>query len=126
MATGTETPAAAPCLLLGPPLIRAAHPSPAAGTAAGDDTDASHPFLDLLDAAFNALSATEMKAALTQRRVLRNSGRIILAQISAGSAIPLVGVLLLALPNEPATFAHHGVAWILSMVWHLVNPTKQQ
>ncbi|VAI32010.1 unnamed protein product [Triticum turgidum subsp. durum] len=41
---------------------------------------------------------------------LKNSGRIILAQISAGSAIPLAGVLLLALPNEPATFAHHGAA----------------
>ncbi|EMS50666.1 hypothetical protein TRIUR3_13541 [Triticum urartu] len=41
---------------------------------------------------------------------LKNSGRIILAQISAGSAIPLAGVLLLALPSEPATFAHHGAA----------------
>ncbi|KAE8802333.1 Disease resistance protein RPM1 [Hordeum vulgare] len=61
-----------------------------------------------------------------------DSGRIILAQISASSAIPLVGVLLLALPNDPATFAHHRAAdlaavccqirlqlegaWILSMV----------
>ncbi|XP_044947543.1 uncharacterized protein LOC123396781 [Hordeum vulgare subsp. vulgare] len=43
-------------------------------------------------------------------RRLRNSGRIILSQISAGSAIPLAGVLLLALPNKPATFAHHGAA----------------
>ncbi|KAE8770039.1 hypothetical protein D1007_58268 [Hordeum vulgare] len=43
-------------------------------------------------------------------RRLRNSGRIILVQISVGSAIPLAGVLLLALPNEPATFAHHGAA----------------
>ncbi|KAE8819015.1 hypothetical protein D1007_03220 [Hordeum vulgare] len=74
MATETEAPAAAPCLLLGPPLIRAARPSPAAGAAAGDDTDASHPFLDLLDVAFNAPSAAEMKAALTPRRALRNSG----------------------------------------------------
>uniref|UniRef100_A0A453KQC8 Major facilitator superfamily (MFS) profile domain-containing protein n=1 Tax=Aegilops tauschii subsp. strangulata TaxID=200361 RepID=A0A453KQC8_AEGTS len=41
---------------------------------------------------------------------LKNSGRIILAQVSAGSAIPLACVLLLALPNEPATFAHHGAA----------------
>ncbi|KAI5012575.1 hypothetical protein ZWY2020_024841 [Hordeum vulgare] len=37
---------------------------------AGDDTDASHPFLDLLDAAFNAPSAADMKATLTPRRAL--------------------------------------------------------
>ncbi|KAI4969659.1 hypothetical protein ZWY2020_000573 [Hordeum vulgare] len=59
MATET-TPAAAPRLLLGPPLVRAARPSPAA-----DDAPESHPFLDLLGAAFNAPSAAEAKAALT-------------------------------------------------------------
>ncbi|KAE8798057.1 hypothetical protein D1007_26668 [Hordeum vulgare] len=72
----------------------------------------------------------KMGDVLTRR--LRNSGCIILAQISAGSAISLVGVLLLALPYDPVTFAHHGAAnlaavrrqiglqlkaaWILSMV----------
>uniref|UniRef100_A0A453N228 Uncharacterized protein n=1 Tax=Aegilops tauschii subsp. strangulata TaxID=200361 RepID=A0A453N228_AEGTS len=62
--------AAAPCLLLGPPLIRAARPSPATAAAASADTDASHPFLDLLDAAFNEPSAEEIKAALKPRRAL--------------------------------------------------------
>ncbi|KAI4995748.1 hypothetical protein ZWY2020_037796 [Hordeum vulgare] len=41
----------------------------------------------------------KMGDVLTRR--LRNSGCIILAQISAGSAISLVGVLLLALPYDP-------------------------
>uniref|UniRef100_A0A453T530 Uncharacterized protein n=1 Tax=Aegilops tauschii subsp. strangulata TaxID=200361 RepID=A0A453T530_AEGTS len=58
----TETGPAAPRLLLGPPLVRAARPSPA------DDAPESHPFLDLLDAAFNAPSAAEAKAALAPRR----------------------------------------------------------
>lgn len=39
---------------------------------------------------------------------LKNSGRIILSQISAGSAIPLAAVLLLGLPNDPSTSAKHG------------------
>ncbi|RCV06393.1 hypothetical protein SETIT_1G159000v2 [Setaria italica] len=38
-------------LLLGPPVIRGARPSPAAATA---EAPASHPFLDLLDTGFNA------------------------------------------------------------------------
>ncbi|KAE8803082.1 hypothetical protein D1007_21104 [Hordeum vulgare] len=50
--------------------LRPPRPSPAAGAAAGDDTDASHPFLDLLDAAFNAPSAADMKATRTRRRAL--------------------------------------------------------
>ncbi|XP_047051424.1 uncharacterized protein LOC124656784 [Lolium rigidum] len=41
---------------------------------------------------------------------LKNSGRIILSQISSGSAIPLCAVLLLALPSNPASFAKHGAA----------------
>jgi hypothetical protein len=41
---------------------------------------------------------------------LKNSGRVILSQISSGSAIPLSAVLLLALPNNPASFARHGAA----------------
>uniref|UniRef100_A0A452ZN20 TROVE domain-containing protein n=1 Tax=Aegilops tauschii subsp. strangulata TaxID=200361 RepID=A0A452ZN20_AEGTS len=66
MATETE-PAAAPRLLLGPPLIRAARPSPDSAAAT---SDASHPFLDLLDAAFNAPSPAAIKAALKPRRAL--------------------------------------------------------
>ncbi|KAJ4950227.1 hypothetical protein NE237_027059 [Protea cynaroides] len=37
-----------------------------------------------------------------------NSGRIVLAQISSGSAIPLAAVLLLVLPNDPSTAFLHG------------------
>ncbi|KAI4979306.1 hypothetical protein ZWY2020_016059 [Hordeum vulgare] len=98
MATETETPAAAPCLLLGPPLIRAARPSPAAGAAAGDDTDASHPFLDLLDAAFNAPSAAEMKAALTPRRALTGN----CSATYANSGNPCLDFFFQVVPDTPA------------------------
>lgn len=40
---------------------------------------------------------------------LPNSGRIILAQISSASAIPLAAILLLALPNDPSTVVVHGL-----------------
>lgn len=39
---------------------------------------------------------------------LPNTGRIILAQISSASAIPLTAILLLALPNDPSTAVVHG------------------
>ncbi|KAL3339611.1 hypothetical protein AABB24_028286 [Solanum stoloniferum] len=38
-----------------------------------------------------------------------NSGRIILSQISSGSAIPLAAILLLGLPDDPSTAAIHGL-----------------
>ncbi|XP_060182949.1 uncharacterized protein LOC132612890 [Lycium barbarum] len=38
---------------------------------------------------------------------LPDSGRIILSQISSGSAIPLAAILLLGLPDEPSTAATH-------------------
>ncbi|XP_021743526.1 uncharacterized protein LOC110709628 [Chenopodium quinoa] len=41
-------------------------------------------------------------------RHLPNAGRIILAQISSGSAIPLTGLLLLVLPDDPSTAVAHG------------------
>lgn len=40
---------------------------------------------------------------------LPNSGRIILAQISSASAIPLAAILLLALPNDPSAAVVHGL-----------------
>ncbi|KAK8459714.1 hypothetical protein SEVIR_2G196900v4 [Setaria viridis] len=55
-----------------------------------------------------ALFGGKMGDALARR--FRNSGRIVLSQISSGSAIPLAGVLLLALPNDPSTTAKHGAA----------------
>ncbi|CAM0882575.1 unnamed protein product [Alopecurus aequalis] len=54
--------------LLGPPVIRGARPSSV--SAAADGAATSHPFLDLLDAAFNAPSAAEIKASLKPRRGL--------------------------------------------------------
>ncbi|KAI4989224.1 hypothetical protein ZWY2020_036541 [Hordeum vulgare] len=60
-----ETEPAAPPRLLGPPVVRGARPS--ADSAA---VPASHPFLDLLDAAFNAPSDAEIRAAMTPRRAL--------------------------------------------------------
>ncbi|TXG60687.1 hypothetical protein EZV62_015260 [Acer yangbiense] len=40
---------------------------------------------------------------------LPNSGRIILSQISSGSAIPLAAILLLVLPDDPSTAFLHGL-----------------
>lgn len=40
---------------------------------------------------------------------LPNSGRIILSQISSGSAIPLAAILLLVVPNNPSTVFLHGL-----------------
>ncbi|XP_030453476.1 uncharacterized protein LOC115675025 [Syzygium oleosum] len=42
-------------------------------------------------------------------RRLPNSGRIILAQISSASAVPLAAILLLALPNDSSTAFVHGL-----------------
>lgn len=42
-------------------------------------------------------------------RRLPNAGRIILAQISSGSAIPLAALLLLVLPEDPSTAVLHGL-----------------
>ncbi|KAH0849566.1 hypothetical protein HID58_096236 [Brassica napus] len=44
---------------------------------------------------------------------LPNSGRIILAQISSASAIPLAAILLLFLPDDPSAGAIHGVVLVL-------------
>ncbi|KAJ7945392.1 Major facilitator superfamily protein [Quillaja saponaria] len=40
---------------------------------------------------------------------LPDTGRIILSQISAGSAIPLAGILLLVLPDDPSSSFMHGM-----------------
>ncbi|XP_027366888.1 protein spinster-like [Abrus precatorius] len=49
----------------------------------------------------------KMGDVLSQR--LPNSGRIMLSQISAGSAIPLAAILLLGLPDDPSTAFMHGL-----------------
>ncbi|KAK8566174.1 hypothetical protein V6N13_021246 [Hibiscus sabdariffa] len=42
-----------------------------------------------------------------------NSGRIILSQISSGSAIPIAAFLLLALPDDPSTAFMHGLVFLI-------------
>lgn len=42
-----------------------------------------------------------------------NAGRIILAQISSASAIPLAAVLLLVLPDDPSTAFLHGLVLVI-------------
>ncbi|TVU09356.1 hypothetical protein EJB05_42826, partial [Eragrostis curvula] len=56
----------------------------------------------------SALFGGKMGDVLARR--FRNAGRIVLAQISSGTAIPLAAVLLLGLPNDAATAAKHGAA----------------
>ncbi|KAM3214791.1 hypothetical protein ACQJBY_067011 [Aegilops geniculata] len=94
MATETgPAAAAAPRLLLGPPLVRAARPSPAS-----DDAPESHPFLDLLDAAFNAPSAAEAKAALAPRRARTENCNA----TYANSGDPCVDFFFHVVPSTPA------------------------
>lgn len=50
-----------------------------------------------------------------------NAGRIVLSQISSGSAIPLAAILLLALPDDPKTALLHGLVLMvmgLSISWN--------
>ena len=42
-----------------------------------------------------------------------NAGRIMLAQISSASAIPLAALLLLGLPDDPSTAAIHGLILVI-------------
>ncbi|CAM6112258.1 unnamed protein product [Calypogeia fissa] len=44
---------------------------------------------------------------------LPNTGRIRLAQISVGSAVPLAAILLLALPSDPSTPVLHGAILVI-------------
>lgn len=60
-------------------------------------------------------------------RHLPNSGRIILAQISSGSAIPLAAILLLGLPDDPSTTLSHGLLLIImgfSISWNAPATNK--
>ncbi|EOA20504.1 hypothetical protein CARUB_v10000817mg [Capsella rubella] len=42
-----------------------------------------------------------------------NAGRIILSQISSGSAIPLAAILLIGLPDDPSTAFSHGLVLVI-------------
>ncbi|XP_061345081.1 uncharacterized protein LOC133290931 isoform X2 [Gastrolobium bilobum] len=63
--------------------------------------------LFVLATSFGALFGGWMGDILSQR--LPNSGRIMLSQISSGSAVPLAAILLLALPDDPSTAFMHGL-----------------
>ncbi|XP_073154509.1 uncharacterized protein [Henckelia pumila] len=49
----------------------------------------------------------------TLAKRLPNSGRIILSQISSGSAIPLAAILILGLPDDPSTAVMHGLVMVI-------------
>lgn len=42
-----------------------------------------------------------------------NTGRILLSQISSGSAIPLAAILLIGLPDDPSTAFSHGLVLVI-------------
>uniref|UniRef100_A0A0E0M0J4 Major facilitator superfamily (MFS) profile domain-containing protein n=1 Tax=Oryza punctata TaxID=4537 RepID=A0A0E0M0J4_ORYPU len=69
-----------------------------------------------------ALLGGKMGDALARR--FKNSGRIVLAQISSGSAVPLAAVLLLALPSDPPATAKHGAALFTLGLMASWNPSS--
>ncbi|KQK19864.1 uncharacterized protein LOC100845451 [Brachypodium distachyon] len=87
-----ETQSAAP-RLLGPPVIRGVRPSPTADAA----TPASHPFVDLLDAAFNAPSAAEIKSLLKPQKSLTENS----SATYANSGNPCLDFFFQVVPDTP-------------------------
>lgn len=67
--------------------------------------------LFIVSASFGALFGGWFGDFLSLR--LPNSGRIMLSQISAGSAIPLSAILLLSLPDDPSTAFMHGLVLVI-------------
>ena len=65
-----------------------------------------------LAASFGGLFGGWMGDMLSQR--FPNAGRIILAQMSSGSAVPLAALLLLGLPEDPTTAVTHGVVMVIT------------
>ncbi|XVF17230.1 hypothetical protein REPUB_Repub10bG0101800 [Reevesia pubescens] len=67
--------------------------------------------LFVVSGSLGALFGGKMGDILAKR--LPNSGRIILSQISSGSAIPIAAILLLALPYDPSTAFVHGLVFFI-------------
>ncbi|RDX86300.1 Protein spinster-like 2, partial [Mucuna pruriens] len=67
--------------------------------------------LFIVAASFGSLFGGWIGDYLSQR--LPNSGRIILSQISAGSAIPLAAILLLGLPDDSSTAFMHALVLVI-------------
>ncbi|KAF9678861.1 hypothetical protein SADUNF_Sadunf07G0080200 [Salix dunnii] len=63
----------------------------------------------VIGGSFGSLFGGRMGDILAKR--LPNSGRVMLSQISAGSSIPLAGILLLVLPYDPSTAFMHGLVF---------------
>ncbi|KAH7861179.1 hypothetical protein Vadar_022683 [Vaccinium darrowii] len=75
--------------------------------------------LFIIAGSFGSLFGGKMGDILGQR--YPNSGRIILSQISSGSAIPLAAILMLVLPDDPSTGFLHGFVLIcmgLIITWN--------
>ncbi|CAL5053844.1 unnamed protein product [Urochloa decumbens] len=81
-------------VLLGPPIIRGARPSPAADA----DAPASHPFLDLLDAGFNDAPAADAKSGAAPPKAFTENGS---ATYSA-SGNPCLDLFFQVVPGTPA------------------------
>ncbi|XP_068321740.1 uncharacterized protein [Pyrus communis] len=73
--------------------------------------------LFVIGSCLGGLFGGKMRDILSMR--LPNAGRIILAQISSTSAIPLAAILLLALPADPSTLVIHG--FILFIMGFLIS-----
>ncbi|KAG8632950.1 hypothetical protein MANES_18G068400v8 [Manihot esculenta] len=67
--------------------------------------------LFVIASSFGGLFGGKMGDILSTR--FPNSGRIILAQISSASAIPLAALLLLSLPDDPSTAIAHGIVMVI-------------
>ena len=75
--------------------------------------------LFIVATSFGALFGGKMGDILSKR--LPNTGRIMMSQISSGSAVPLAAILLLALPDDPSTAFMHGLVLFimgLSTSWN--------
>ncbi|WVZ79336.1 hypothetical protein U9M48_026927 [Paspalum notatum var. saurae] len=82
-------------LLLGPPAIRGARPVPPPADA---PADASHPFLDLLDAGFNAKAAAAAGADANKPRKARTEND---SATYAGSGNPCLDFFFQVVPDTP-------------------------
>ncbi|XP_002513907.2 putative glycerol-3-phosphate transporter 3 [Ricinus communis] len=67
--------------------------------------------LFVIAGSFGGLFGGKMGDILSTR--FPNAGRIILAQISSASAIPLAAILLLGLPDDPSTAFMHGLVLVV-------------
>ncbi|OEL16184.1 hypothetical protein BAE44_0022796 [Dichanthelium oligosanthes] len=92
-------------VLLGPPMIRGARPSPAAA-AADAEAPASHPFLDLLDAGFNDDAPDSAKPAAMPRKTRTGNN----SATYAGSGNPCLDLFFQVVPDTPPSRVQELVA----------------